>query len=108
MGLGPGAGGSVTPGTGSGMRGPAGSSPRGGNRRQKAEELIDMIIESIEPMAWDQNGGSWATIRYYEGSLIVRAPDYIHRQIGGYPRPLRPRPERPTVPAAPATTNPGG
>ena len=25
------------------------------------------------------------SIRYYEGVLIIRAPDYIQRQIGGYP-----------------------
>jgi len=24
------------------------------------------------------------SIRYYDGSIIVRAPDYIQRQIGGY------------------------
>ena len=30
-------------------------------------------------------GGDAASIRYYQGVLIVRAPDYIHRQIGGYP-----------------------
>ena len=29
-------------------------------------------------------------MRYYVGTLIVRAPDYIHRQIGGYPFAVRP------------------
>ncbi len=27
---------------------------------------------------------SVASIRYYDGSIIVRAPDFIQRQIGGY------------------------
>ena len=44
----------------------------------------------MEPDAWDINGGEYATIRYYQGTLIIRAPDYIHRQIGGYPFVLRP------------------
>jgi hypothetical protein len=39
-----------------------------------------------------QNGGEWASIRYHQGTLIVRAPDFVHRQIGGYPFALRPRP----------------
>ncbi|MCH8006059.1 MAG: hypothetical protein IH888_07505, partial [Planctomycetes bacterium] len=36
------------------------------------------------------NGGDFATISYYTGTLIVRAPDYIHRQLGGYPFATRP------------------
>ena len=42
--------------------------------------------------AWINNGGEYATIKYFDGALIVRAPDYIHRQIGGYPKPLKPKP----------------
>jgi uncharacterized membrane protein YgcG len=49
-----------------------------------ADQLMDLIIESIEPAAWDDNGGAWASIHYHSGTLIVRAPDFIHRQIGGY------------------------
>ena len=46
---------------------------------------MDIILETIEPDAWLDNGGDAASIRYYEGVLIIRAPDYIQRQIGGYP-----------------------
>ena len=59
---------------------------------EKAQEVIDLILDIVEPEAWIQNGGDVASIRYYQGTLIVRAPDYIQRQIGGYPfatRPLR-------------------
>jgi hypothetical protein len=49
-----------------------------------AEELIEIITESVEPERWEDNGGLAATIRYYQGSLIINAPDYIHRQVGGY------------------------
>ena len=40
---------------------------------------------------WVDNGGDWGTIRYYQGTLIIRAPDFMHRQIGGYPFAVRPR-----------------
>lgn len=52
---------------------------------RSARELIEVITLVIEPDAWEQNGGEWAAITYRDGSLVVRAPDYIHRQIGGYP-----------------------
>jgi len=47
-----------------------------------AEELIEIITESIEPDRWEDNGGLAATVRYYQGSLIIEAPPYIHRQVG--------------------------
>ena len=50
-----------------------------------AEELIDIIVQAVEPRQWDNLGGTGASIRYYKNSLIVLAPDYVHRQIGGYP-----------------------
>ncbi len=57
---------------------------------EKAQEVIDLIIEIVEPDEWVDNGGEAASIRYYQGTLIVRAPDYIQRQIGGYPFATRP------------------
>ncbi len=57
---------------------------------EKADEIITLITEAVEPDAWDVKGGDWATIRYYTGTLIVRAPDFIHRQLGGYPFATRP------------------
>ena len=44
-------------------------------------ELRTIIEEFIEPDAW----GDYAQIRYYQGNYIIRAPDWLHRQIGGYP-----------------------
>ena len=49
-----------------------------------AEELIEIITESVEPDRWEDNGGLAATVRFYQGNLIINAPDYIHRQVGGY------------------------
>ena len=35
----------------------------------------------------------WASIRLWRDQLIVKAPDFIHRQIDGYPKPIPPKPE---------------
>ncbi|MHC4382724.1 MAG: hypothetical protein ACYS0J_07845, partial [Planctomycetota bacterium] len=70
--------------------GDPGDAPERLTETERAQVIIDLITESIEPDAWDVNGGDWATIRYYTGTLIIRAPDYIHRQIGGYPFATRP------------------
>ena len=64
---------------------------------EKVQQIVDIILETIEPDAWQQNGGDAASIRYYEGVLIIRAPDYIQRQIGGYPF----APRRQAAPAKP-------
>ncbi len=49
------------------------------------QQLEDLITSSIETDQWASTGGDGATIRAYEGHLLIRAPDYIHRQIVGYP-----------------------
>ncbi|NNM27290.1 MAG: hypothetical protein HKO59_15115 [Phycisphaerales bacterium] len=73
------------------------------DRTARANELIELIIATVEPLAWIQNGGEWASVQYHDGFLVVRAPDYIHRQLGGYPRVPRPRPH-PEPPAGARTT----
>ncbi len=57
-----------------------------GAREQGAQQIVDLIIQSVEPTAWEQNGGTWASINLTGENMVVRAPDFIHRQIGGYPR----------------------
>ncbi|MHC4415880.1 MAG: hypothetical protein ACYS0G_11410 [Planctomycetota bacterium] len=88
-GFGGGGGGGGSGGGGSIFGDPGEEGPRR-TEAEKAQEIMDMITESVEPDAWDVNGGDFATIRYYAGTLIIRAPDYIHRQIGGYPFATRP------------------
>lgn len=53
-------------------------------RAERALEVQELITELVEPEQWIDNGGDAATIRYWQGSLIVNAPDYVHRQIIGY------------------------
>ena len=51
----------------------------------RAQEVVELIVGAIEPNAWARNGGDWASIKYHDGALVVRAPDFIHRAINGYP-----------------------
>jgi hypothetical protein len=83
-------------------------------------EIAEGIVEIIEPGNWDYGqsdeddaesgptrggpiGGPWqaavatrsdkiARIRIWRDELIISAPDFIHRQINGYPRPVPPKP----------------
>ena len=51
----------------------------------KVEEVLS-LEENYHPASLDQElEAEGGTIRYYNGSLLVNAPDYMHRQIAGYP-----------------------
>ena len=54
----------------------------------RAQAVVDLIQESVERDRWEDFGGT-ARMRYWQGTLIITAPDYIHRQINGYPFSLR-------------------
>lgn len=58
--------------------------------RELIDQMIEIITENVEPEQWLTNGGSGGTVRYYNGYLMVRAPNYIHRQLEGYPAPTKP------------------
>jgi hypothetical protein len=54
-------------------------------RQQKVDDLLQLITQIVEPDQWTDNGGSGGSIKFYPpGSLIVNAPDYMHRGIDGY------------------------
>ena len=61
---------------------PPGEPPDRTIEEERVQEIIKLITGTIEPDAWEVHG--WATIQYYAGTLIIRAPDYIHRRIEGY------------------------
>jgi hypothetical protein len=77
-------------GGGGGIFGSPGEDPERVSESERAQQLQDIITETIESERWVDNGGSAASIRYYQGVFIVRAPDYIQRQLGGYPFAARP------------------
>jgi hypothetical protein len=52
---------------------------------ERAKKIQDLITQLVEPSQWQDNGGEGASMHYFNGTLIVNAPDYIHRQINGYP-----------------------
>ena len=88
-GLGGGGGGAGGSGGGGGGGNPGSLSPT--DEEERIEKLIQIIVDFVEPTAWNRNGGSWASIREYRGSLIIRAPDFVQRQLEGYPfEPIRP------------------
>jgi len=51
-------------------------------REEKAEAIAQIIRDTIESDIWVENGGEYASIRYYRGMLIVKAPAYVQEQIG--------------------------
>ena len=78
-------------GGGGALFGDPGSEPERVSEQEKADQIIALIQELVEPEGgWVEMGGEWATVRYYQGTLIIRAPDFMHRQIGGYPFAIRP------------------
>ena len=50
--------------------------------KDRAEELIQIIIDSIQPEVWKVNGGL-ASIHFFKGSLIVTAPRSVHQALAG-------------------------
>ncbi len=53
-------------------------------RSERAEEIIDILTALVEPEQWTTGGGA-STMRYFQGGIIVSAPDFVHRQLNGYP-----------------------
>ncbi|HJT35739.1 MAG TPA: hypothetical protein VJ783_27165 [Pirellulales bacterium] len=66
---------------------PAEDAGRGGAPRSNAQDLIDLIQNTIAPESWDVMGGQ-GTIMYWEPgfALVVRQTDDVHEQIGGLRR----------------------
>jgi hypothetical protein len=52
------------------------------DKDEKAKELIELIESVVTPDVWVTNGGK-ASIRYFNGNLIITAPRSVHEQIGG-------------------------
>jgi hypothetical protein len=69
-------------------------------RAAARDDLITLIQLTVEPEAWESRGGP-CTITHNQALLVVRAPDFVHRQIES-PRP-RPRSRPPAEPAAGST-----
>lgn len=80
--------------------------PRGTDE-EEAQRIIDLVVTYVEPDQWRDNGGDGGSISYYNGHLLVRAPDYMHRQLIGYsfwPAETEPAPKRTRYSGSPAPT----
>lgn len=52
--------------------------------QERAQAISDLIQSTIEPEQWAELGGDGASMTSFGNSLVITAPDYIHRQIAGY------------------------
>jgi hypothetical protein len=55
------------------------------DRQTRATEIMDLLRNLVEMDQWVENGGEGGSMRYWQGGVIVNAPDYMHRGINGYP-----------------------
>jgi hypothetical protein len=76
-----GGGGGQSPFRDNGEQGPSSTRPI----NDRIQELQSLLTELVEPEQWVDNGGEAATIRFFQNTFIVNAPDYVHRQLDGYP-----------------------
>jgi hypothetical protein len=52
------------------------------SKKDRADQLVQLIMDIIRPDIWQPNGGP-ASIRFYNGNLIVTAPRSVQEAIGG-------------------------
>jgi hypothetical protein len=57
--------------------------PTAADNQKRIDALIEKITLLIESDMWEQNSGT-CTITNHHETLLIRAPDFVHRQIGGY------------------------
>jgi hypothetical protein len=67
---------------GQGLNGNGGNSEKTKSKQERGEDLVKLIEELVYPDVWRDNGGP-ASIRYYNGQLIVTAPRSVHEAIAG-------------------------
>lgn len=51
---------------------------------ERTDDLVTLVTRLVEPDQWETAGGDGATVQAYAKTLIVNAPDYVHRQLNGY------------------------
>ena len=79
-GLGGGGGGNSGFGGGNGGGGGGNGNGDARSEQERADELIELIINTIRPEIWQDNGGT-ASIRYFQGNLVVNAPISVHELL---------------------------
>ncbi len=54
------------------------------DKEERARDVVSIITSIVDNEQWADGGGEGGTIRYHEGTLIINAADYLHRQVNGY------------------------
>ncbi len=54
------------------------------SREEQAKTIRTLITSLVETDQWSDNGGDGGSITYWQGTLLINAPDYMHRQVDGY------------------------
>jgi hypothetical protein len=76
-------GGSASQNPFQGGQGGGGQEEDNRTKRERIEDLIELIKETVEPDAWRENGGE-ATIRAFnDTTIVVRASLEVHEKLGG-------------------------
>lgn len=57
-----------------------GTNGKGKKANPKADELVELIKATIYPKYWEDGK---ASIKYYNGNLVITAPRIVHEAIGG-------------------------
>ncbi len=65
---------------------------QGPSKEERGQSLADTVMDTVEPALWTDVEG--ASVKYFNGRLIVNAPRYVHERIGlasvGGPRRVAP------------------
>ncbi len=59
-----------------------GAAPTTLTRAQREARLAELVRATLEPDVWQANGGEHSRLSIRNGLMIVRAPRYVHQQIG--------------------------
>ena len=51
-------------------------------KAERADQIASLIRDTVEPDIWRENGGTYGAISVWRDMLVVRAPMYVHKQIG--------------------------
>jgi hypothetical protein len=81
-GRGGGGGGGGLFGGGGGNSGNNDDEDEGLTREERAQQIVDLITETIRPDIWQVNGGR-ASIRYFNGHLVITAPRSVQGVMSG-------------------------
>ena len=52
-------------------------------KRDRISDLVALIVSTVEPEAWRENGGQATIHAFGDNTIVVRASLEVHEKIGG-------------------------